>query len=875
MSQLALDHTFVGRRIPPWLRRFEAEPEKALRQLLLGGADLEHLNPADPERVLLDWIESLGPETGLLPAVDRALVAWIDSSWGDPDPDGLGAAVAALAWCRAADLIGGCLDEQGLAGAAKALRERFLEEPAFLRSIAEGRARDPEARAWLALAEHQADRELLPRWWSLCSLPPDVPWYHGEIGVHGLRGLPPESPNRAGGFPKEVPEGLARLADALARRVEDGWLDAERARAEFTATARLTMAAYPFAREKWLPFWRHVLQDGRLREPAAEHWVRDLSPKLEHVAEKSPSARPRWSEPDPGWARRATEIATNLKQGEHTAFELANRLLEEQRVYAQSSGDTFFLVRSACNFAGALRKMNPRKALDWARLALDSDPWNAFAWTTTAAVNLTLSNLAEAAEAAHEAIRRFPNNPVAHNGLAEVLKAQGRLDEAERVYRFATKRFSEDPVAHNGLAEILKAQGRFDEAERVYRLATKGFPDNPVVHNGLAEVLKAQGKFDEAEETYWHVLQRFRDRPEAVYALSALAGLLRRRGELGEAERLFVEALRRDPHNAATRSALEGLRAQRGEAVVLAESHQAAGTGESRPIEGLEKAPPPKAPGTSRDHLELTHSEPQQRVGPPPAIEPPPVSSEPQPAPHPAKVVHLRHEDIATLLTDTLFLRRWARAIDRDAGLRAGELRERAHAALERLLRWEGRSSLAAGEAGLLTLAEGDLDAGLKLLREAARRFPGSARVRYALARAERLAASARALDANNPEAPIRPWRRLARLEPQLSPVALLGEARTWLLQTDGTVREAGARRSLGGLAWWIDSQLARDQRKSEFTEFNAWWARETQRMVFGTRTDRVEEDLAGLPFYLDMIQSHAPELDLHEEEPVYRVATA
>ncbi len=226
MSLLALDHTFAGRRVPPWLRRFEAKPEESLQDLLLGGADLEHLNPADPERVLLDWIESLGPGSGLLAAVDRALASWIDRSWGDPDPKELGAAVAAVAWCRAADLISGCPGEEGLSGAASALRERFLEEPSFLRSIAEGRARDPEARTWLALAEHQADRTLLQHWWSLCSLPPDVPWYHGELGIYGLRGLPPETPSQAGRFPKEVPEGLARLADALARRVEDGWLEA-------------------------------------------------------------------------------------------------------------------------------------------------------------------------------------------------------------------------------------------------------------------------------------------------------------------------------------------------------------------------------------------------------------------------------------------------------------------------------------------------------------------------------------------------------------------------------------------------------------------------------------------------------------------------
>jgi tetratricopeptide (TPR) repeat protein len=517
------------------------------------------------------------------------------------------------------------------------------------------------------------------------------------------------------------------------------------------------MAAYPFPR--WLPFWRHVLQDHRLREPLAEHWVRDLSPKLDQVPDRGPSTRARWSQPDPAWATRAKEIVAKLERGEPSAIELARGLLEEQKLYAQASGDSFFVVRSACNFAARLRESNPRRALEWVHLALDFDPWNEFAWNTTAAVNLTFGNLTEAADAAWEAVRRFPNDPVAHNGLAEVLKAQGRPAAAEAVYR--------------------------------------------------------------------HVIERFQAQPDAIHAFTGLADLLRHRGEWEEAERLFIEALRREPNNEVTRAALARLRAQCDEVI---ERHSS-------------------VPGAK----------------PPSRME------------KPEKAENLRGEDLAILLTDTLFLRRWSRELGQESGMRAGELRERAHAALERLLRLEGQSSLAAGEAGLLTLSEGDLDEGLKLLREAARRFPGSARVRYALARAERLAVSAHALDLRDPGAPIRPWRRLARLEPQLGAVALLGEARTWLGQTDGAIREAGARKSLGRLAFWIEMQLSREgePRRDHSAEINAWWARETRRLVFGDRTDRREEDLGKLPFYLEMVQTHATELDLHEEDAVYRVATA
>jgi hypothetical protein len=148
--------------------------------------------------------------------------------------------------------------------------------------------------------------------------------------------------------------------------------------------------------------------------------------------------------------------------------------------------------------------------------------------------------------------------------------------------------------------------------------------------------------------------------------------------------------------------------------------------------------------------------------------------------------------------------------------------------------------------------------------------------VRYALARAERLAVTARTLDLSDPEGSVRPWRRLGRLEAQLNPVALLGEARTWLGQTDGSFREAGAKRSLGRLAYWIHEQLSREAgNRKGAAEISIWWARETRRLAFGDRHDRREEDLTRLPFYLESVQTYAAELDLHEEDMVNRVAAA
>lgn len=250
------ERVFAGSRIPGWLRRFQQDPARALHDFLLGRADLGYLSAAEPVDVMLGWLRAFGKDNGLVLDLDQVLADWITRCWGELLPGGAGSAtLTAVAWHRATGIITAAT---GLDRAAQALRERFLEDQRYLNSLSEGRARDPQAGAWLALAMYQHDRSLLNDWWRLCELPPNEPWYRGVCGVHGLRGLPPVSAARAGGFPKEVADGLNRLGLALWERYQEGWLKEETAREEFVDIARLTMIAYPF-QDWWASYWRHVL----------------------------------------------------------------------------------------------------------------------------------------------------------------------------------------------------------------------------------------------------------------------------------------------------------------------------------------------------------------------------------------------------------------------------------------------------------------------------------------------------------------------------------------------------------------------------------------------------------------------------------------
>ena len=866
MMALELDRIFQGRRIPSWLQRFESDPLEALEDLLLGRAALGHLSADEPVEILLDWLESMSGQSEFPQQVDAALARWIQQSWGKSRlPKSGSAAVLAVAWTRAADLIA---FEPHLVQAGKQLRLFFPEQRSFLSALSEGRARDPEGRAWLAVACHQEDRTLLSEWWRLSNLAPDVPWYHGIYGIQGLRGLPAENASREGAFPMEVAEGLARLASGLAGRAGEGWLELSIAREEFLRTARLTMSAYPPVR--WSSFWRHTLQQKRLTEEEARSWVQALFPHdLKNFEETSgQSTQRRWAAPDINWSRTAQRIAGRLRQRDSGVLEEAEQLLREQSKYAQITGDTYFVVRSACFLAARMRDYRPDLALEWVQLARRFDPWNAFAWTTMAASLLALERLSEAREVAIGAVQRFPQNPVARNTLGEVLKAQRHYFEAEAVYRETVSRFPEDVVARNGLAGVFKEQGRYSEAEAVYRETVSRFPENVVVRTGLAEVLKEQGRYSEAEAVYRETVSRF---PENVVVRTGLAEVLKEQGRYSEAEAVYRETVSRFPEDVVARNGLAEVFKEQGR------------YSEAESIYGETLHLFPKAEN-ARSGLEgvLRARHERQEVKGGIADAEFVLSDTEETVKRPGNLKDLLgSEDIEILLQDAYLLRRWVAQTDPSfLPSDPGTLREMARQRLRALLASQTSSSELVGELGLLGLDIRGVEEVLTLLRQAAKRYPGSARVSYTLARAEREAAAGRRhLDPKDPKAPVIPWQRLGRLDERLLPLQFLGEARTWLVQVDGSFLAEQARSSLGKLAYRIQSlkpsQSDEGESEGRSRDFVSWWTGEIRLHVFGGEPMAGYKDITDLGSIQRNLDQNTLLLDRLEEDWVTHWARA
>jgi len=540
---LDLDRIFRGGRVPDWLRSFAADPDTALHDLVLGRADLGHLTVADPVDLLLGWLRALANRSDFTAQVDQSLSSWILRNWGLIElPGGADSAtLTSAAWVRVGELLAAA---PTLTAAGDVLAQRVLADRRYLNSLCEGRSRDPQAAAWLALATHQRDRSLLTTWWQLCELPPDQPWYRGRCGIAGLRALPGKSAARAGGFPKEVAEGLNRFGLALWRLRDEGWLSPDLAAEEFLDVVRLCLSAYPFP-DRWMSFWRHVLRrDYRRGDLGA--WIQRLLPRVADEQSSKGSNRPNWTNYDPAWSDRRNAIAEKLRRGSEGAVAEAERLLAEQHRYFERSGDSYGLAYSATTLSAAVRRRQPTKALQWARLAKEVEPWNSYAWNNEGQALLVRGDGIAAMEVYRETKARFPDNVVARNGLAEVLKAQHRFADAEAEYREAKALFPDNVFARNGLAEVLKAQDRFVDAEAEYHEAKARFPDNVIARNGLAEVLKAQDRLVDAEAEYRELKVAY---PMSFAPRNSLAWILKAQGRWDEAVVEYKEAIGLFPEN--------------------------------------------------------------------------------------------------------------------------------------------------------------------------------------------------------------------------------------------------------------------------------------------------------------------------------------
>ena len=567
---------------PSWVAAFVEDPVASLTELFAGRWYHGRLNAEDPERLLLDWADGLSEVPGFPELLDESLATWIRERWradlDDERPE--------LKWQRAL-LVAATLHDQ-LPETLTELRARMTEAPDVLGPMTRGITLDPMGWYWTCLAQQQIDTELTQQWWALSELAPGTPWFHGRIGLLGLRRLPGSD---IGGFRESAAFALLRLANALDAQVEARMIKQTLAQRAARAAARELRRSYPFP-TAWDAFWS--AHHGELDE-RPHSWLAAVlgEPRSQRRASRGAGGITF----DRSWPRRTKEIVQRLRRRDAVAMAEAEALLAEQRRYAAATGDRGGVVRALCALSSALLFADPPTALAWADEARQWDEWNPFAWTSTVRALSALGSDERALVAALEAVERFPDDVVARAGLADVLKARGDLDAAETTYRDTIERFPDDVVARAGLADVLKARGDLDAAETTYRDTIERFPDNDFARNGLADVLKARGDLDAAETTYRDTIVQF---PDDVVARTSLADVLRARGDLAAAEAAYSDALERFPDDDYARTGLAAVRRQRA-ARQSTDASSTSGPPESEPGAQPHEPRPPHEAALDRD----------------------------------------------------------------------------------------------------------------------------------------------------------------------------------------------------------------------------------------------------------------------------------
>ena len=350
----------------------------------------------------------------------------------------------------------------------------------------------------LVLAQHQADARFASRWFAACDEAAwGSPYWQTSLttGLLGLRKLPDT----------DDIEPERRVAAALARfgalALERG-MSTHMAQTAFRRRAAALTVLYPRRDEYWQDVWDRVLGDlpPRIQKevPAIRaHW-------LDHVLDRggAGSGQPRGGTqqvigrvtrrrgvlPE---AERREQITRTMDQAQFLDEDLwvnTRELVRAHWAYASASGDSYFAVHTTHDLCDRLLRLGPAETRlteihVWTLQALDADPENAYIWDLWAKVLSALGRDDASLSVRWESMRRFPDNCVLRNSLAECLLERRRALLAESLLRETMRDFPSDVFSRHILVSMLWHQGNRKEAQAKFVALEALAPSNPYVQS--------------------------------------------------------------------------------------------------------------------------------------------------------------------------------------------------------------------------------------------------------------------------------------------------------------------------------------------------------------------------------------------------------
>ena len=511
-----------------WLDTFVADPVSELDNLLSGHARIEPYESADaPDAARL--LFGGQPEGGeALAVLDRAVRDWLDSQrlGGVPELEQL----PLERWIRKVSEAFEIVALLKLRHTALDLRQRFVLWNSWCDRLAVSAQRDGRYAFLRTLALTQriaADADpaanpfaLEPLWLRVCEhAGVAFPKHFLGIGLLGLRMLPERED-----APSERPWMAGLVYWAIGQKPTAG---------EFSQQWWALKGLYPRMPSYWRSALRETLRQSLAKgipDEIKDWWSQDVRAKDNRTA-------PQPASPATGVPILSPLSAVNLLR-QRAGNRLPsirveiNTLVGERRHFAEVTGESYYLVTTACNLGMAIIKGaddpvgRGRFSVDLARQALAWQPANVYAWALWRDA-LARQGAFEAAElVGWESIHRFPENVQWRTQLALLLAdLPGREAEAEDLLRETMERFPDNVIARTQLALLLAdLPGREAEAEHLLRETMKRFPDNVIARNQLALLLAdLPGREAEAEDLLRETMERF---PDNVIARNQLAELL-------------------------------------------------------------------------------------------------------------------------------------------------------------------------------------------------------------------------------------------------------------------------------------------------------------------------------------------------------------
>lgn len=468
----------------PWLQALRAAPARQVRALIDGIAAItpyERAEPGDAAAMLMGGLATDDPcrdafDQGCLETLE-ALRLELRAADGEDFP------FVAVALQRLLTVIRRLMPAKTIAD----LHHRYVLWHNALEAAMIDDSLDPRREFWRLLALTQKDnRRWMPLWLEICAQA--GPWgrlnhTYLDCGLLGLRKLPLTGDIAAN--EEAVCHGLALwAAHQLPERssFDSRWWEIE--------------AAYPRSADFWPPLIGKILaavissRDGQ-DFPAARWWAEAMEVDDRHRGGQIGNDEDGLPE-----KKVRTDILADIDHALATLEPRIRALIAAYQSYADSSGDTSFLVRSACNIGKELlkagvpteRATRGEVAISLARLALDYQPANPFAWSLWSSGLEDAGHGAAAEAVGWEALRRFPEDRMRATVLAKVLCLHGRFAEARRILELNRQSFPTHGFAYAQLAEVLADHlNQRPQAIIVLQDGIRHCPDDAVLPQLLAK----------------------------------------------------------------------------------------------------------------------------------------------------------------------------------------------------------------------------------------------------------------------------------------------------------------------------------------------------------------------------------------------------